>query len=184
MKRFIRSIPAVVALGAAVGFAAPAQADVKIKLPGVKLRLGDGGSHPDLSPAQIQRRLYRAGYRRVSGVRYTVVNGDDFYRAYAWRNGRRYQLHVSDENGRVIRHQVVRGRGIHRGQRYGRDHRLDRRDVRRRLRAYGYRRIRNIQFVDRGRRDFYRATAWKYGHKYRVRVSDETGRLIASRRIR
>ena len=51
--------------------------------------------------------------------------------------------------------------------------------VRQTLQRSGYRRISGIQYVRIGnRRDFYRAVAWQNGRQYRLRVSDENGRII------
>ncbi len=52
--------------------------------------------------------------------------------------------------------------------------------VRQTLQRAGYRRVADIRYVRVGpRQDFYRATAWMKGRQYRLRVSDETGRIIA-----
>lgn len=57
--------------------------------------------------------------------------------------------------------------------------RLTPHQVRAVLQRAGYRRIGAVQYVRVGnRRDFYRATAWAGGRQYRLRVSDENGRII------
>ncbi len=88
-------------------------------------------------------------------------------------------ISVSAQQAQAQQAQIRSAPGINTAQYRGAAARLTPHQVRAVLQRAGYRRISAIQCVRVGdRRDFYRATAWAGGRQYRLRVSDENGRII------
>lgn len=137
-----------------------------------------------ISPTQVRQILHRAGYRRVSRIRYfRVVRGTDYYLANAWSGGRQYQLQVSDQTGRITNRSIVGAnyvrpddRALVRG--------VDRIEVRQMLLRQGYTGISDIEFIGEVHDDHFVATAWKNGRQYRLIIDDDHGRILRRTLIR
>lgn len=136
-----------------------------------------------VSPRFVRIRARRAGYRRIHDIRFVPrrhgrYNWCGFFRAEARFRGRPFVIYADAHTGRVI--------GRTRRGRLGAHHRrnLAPRQVRAILHRHGYRHIRNIRYVQRGRRDFYVARARRHGWVVRLRIDDESGRIIHRQRLR
>jgi hypothetical protein len=140
-----------------------------------------------ISRRDVRRHARRRGFRRIHNIRFVPrrhgrYNWCGFYRAEAMFRGRPFVIFADSHTGRIIgRHRRGRGRG-HVGRSYRRD--LSVGQVRRMLRRQGYRRIRNVRYVRRNGRDFYMARAHWRGWVVRLRINDETGRIVNRRRLR
>lgn len=131
----------------------------------------------------VRIRARAAGFRRIHDIRfvprrYGRYNWCGFYRAEAMLRGRPFVIFVDSHTGRVI--------GRNRRGRIGQNHRQDLSpaQVRRILRRHGYRHINNIRYVQRGGRDFYMARAHWRGWVMRLRIDDESGRIVNRQRLR
>jgi hypothetical protein len=131
----------------------------------------------------VRLRARAIGYRRIHDIRFVPrlhgrYNWCGFYRAEAMLRGRPFVIFADAHTGRVI--------GRQRPGRIGRSTRqnLSAATVRSILRRKGYRHIRNIRYVRRGGRDFYMARARRGGWVVRLRIDDESGRIIQRQRLR
>lgn len=141
-------------------------------------RAGDRHRRPQMSEAQARRTLRRIGYDEIRSIQYRRVGRQDFYEARVVKRRAVFVVRIDDENGKVLsRKRVATLKPEHRQAG------MSQQEVRRSLRQDGYRRISNIDYVRRGRNDFYTATAWKGRVQYRLRVNDTTGAVIARNRI-
>lgn len=136
-----------------------------------------------LSLRELRWHARRAGYRRIHDIRFVPrrhgrYNWCGFYRAEAMQRGRPFVIFADAHSGRIIDRRRI-GR---RGQSYRQN--LSNGQVRRILRRQGYRQIRNLRYVRRNGRDFYVARAQWRRWVVRVRVDDETGRIVNQRRLR
>jgi len=134
-------------------------------------------------PALIVRRNARAAsYRRIRNIRFVSRRHGrhhwcGFYRAEATLEGRPFVIFADSHTGRVItRH--CQGRI---GQSYRPNMSVAK--VRSTLRRHGYRRVRDVRYVRRGGRDFYLARAHRRGWVMRLRIDDETGRVVDRQRL-
>lgn len=181
-----RILSACLAAALAASVAGPAGAQIKFNFD-----FGDGDFNIDVWPAclydaprageaAVRRNARASGYRRIRNIKYhgrrfNRRNQCGFYRAVAVRNGRRFVIYANADTGRLIsarRVGHVRGRRLNEGQ------------IRARLRNQGYRHIRNIRYVDRGRREFYVARARKGGAVFRVVVDERTGKVQNRKRLK
>ncbi len=136
---------------------------------------------PRASKATVRQYARASGYRHIHDIKYhgrrfNRRNKCGFYRAAAARNGRRFVIYANADTGRLISARRV---GRVRGHR-----RLNEGQIRARLRHQGYRHIRNIRYVDRGRREMYVARARKGGAVFRVRVDERTGKVESRTRLK
>lgn len=129
-----------------------------------------------MTEAEVRASLRDDGYRRITGIDYVRRGKRDFYVAKAWRDRTQYQLRIDDQSGNVVNRKRIGTRGADRP-------RFDEKQIRVQLRRAGYRRISDIDYVRRGRTDFYVAKAWQGRVQYRLRVNDETGAVIGRTRI-
>jgi hypothetical protein len=131
----------------------------------------------------VRLRARAVGYRRIHDIRfvprlYGRYNWCGYYRAQAMLRGRPVVIFADSHTGRVI--------GRERRGRFGENRRQDMSpaQVRAVLRRHGFRHIRNIRYVRRGGHDFYTARASRRGWIMRLRVDDETGRILDRQRLR
>lgn len=182
-----RILSACMGAALAVSVAGPASAQITFDFD-----FGDGDFNIDVWPAclhdapragepAVRRNARASGYRRITNIKYhgrkfNRRNQCGFYRAVAVRNGRRFVIYANADTGRLIS-----------ARRVGQDRagkRLNEGQIRARLRNQGYSRIRNIRFVDRGRREVYVARARKGGTVFRVTVDERTGKVQNRKRLK
>lgn len=136
----------------------------------------DRRNRADMTEAEIVTALHRQDYRGINSLRYIKRGNTDYYQARGLKDGQWYRLQIEDATG-----QVLDRKGAPRWQDNSNRAELDSRDIRHLLRGQGYRRIRDIEYRDRGSRDFYTAQAHKDGQWYRLVVSDFTGEVARAR---
>lgn len=185
MNKTLSTAGLVAAITLALGTTAPANAQFK-------LEFGDGDLKIDVWPAcvydkarasvaEIRESARAAGYRRVRGVtlikrKYNNANQCGFYRGRAWRNGRQYALYFNADTASLIN---VRFTGKAKAPQ-----RLNEKQARQRLRKQGFRKIRNLRFVDRAQNEFYIARARKGGNLYRVTADASTGNVVREKLLK
>lgn len=127
------------------------------------------------------REANRAGYHNVHDVRFVARrygNGRacGFYRMEAVRGRERFILYASAGSGRLIGRQPIFFGPRHRGPN------LTKAGALTTLYPYGFRRVRELRYVRAPRGDHYAAEAVKGGWVVHVRISDETGAILSTRR--
>lgn len=136
----------------------------------------DRKDRAEMDEKQIADSLAGRGYRGVNSVRYITRPDGDYYRARGLKDGTWYRLTIDDTDGRIIHR-----RESTRWQDDGNRAELNPEDIRHLLRGQGYRRIADIDYKERGGRDFYTAQGRKDGQWYRLVVSDFTGEVARAR---
>ena len=119
-----------------------------------------------LSRDHIIRALDRQGWVNITNVRRGRHNGAAVWLADASRKGRDHKLIVRARDGRVLQATAQP---------------LNERQIRLALRQQGYRRIRDLERVRRGRGIFYRASARKGGQRFRLLARAADGRVVRAR---
>lgn len=182
MKRFLF---AALALSIGSAAASPAAAQFNFDFGDGELKINVWPAclydRPGASPASVRENARASGYRRIHNIvlhkkRYNANNQCGFYRAEAYRNGRQFALYFNADSANLIN---VRRLGPGKPAR-----RLSEADARKALRRDGYRRIRNLRFVDRGRNEFYVARARKGGTVYRVTLNARNGNVVRNKPIK
>jgi hypothetical protein len=179
--KLVRSVPLLAAIAGAVALSGPAIAQ--------EGNFGPSGTvsprsvEARLAPYEVRRILLNAGYVDVSDLRYYRVGfPDNFYRAYAWHEGRQYQVRVSDENGQ-IESVVAVGRSRVPVIRYPEARTVDGYSVRRELYRQGYTQVDSVRFVDDGVSDYYVAEGWRDGGRYLIRIDARDNRVLSRTRV-
>ena len=135
---------------------------------------------PGASQASVRAHARAAGYRRIHNIRlhkrkYNNANRCGFYRAEAWRNGRQFALYFNADSADLINVRVIgRGRG---------PDVLPEAKIRNRLQRQGWRRIRNLRYVE-NRGGAYVARARNKEGVYRLRINASNGKVERQKQLK
>lgn len=137
----------------------------------------DRKNRAEMTEAEVTAALHKQDYRGINGLQYVKRGGIDYYQARGLKGGQWYRLKIEDTDGRILdRSTAPRWKDSNNRAE------LDSKDIRHLLRGQGYRNIQDIDYKDRGGRDFYSADARKDNQWYRLVVSDYTGEIARARK--
>lgn len=122
--------------------------------------------------AALRQQLRRDGYRQISGIRKISRNNRVFWVAEANKGGKRWRLVVRGSNGDIANRREVRQQAFGENQ------------LRQALRQQGYRRINDINKVQRNNQTRWFAKAEKGGKRWQLMARDGDGRVLRRQQLR
>jgi len=127
---------------------------------------------PDHATEQeVRQMLRRYGYHKIQNLRFVDRQAREYWVGRASKGGHEYRVFAEADSGKPYRRVRLD------------NDRASATDARRSLRAAGYRNIRNLRFVDRGKRELYIARASRGGHDYRVWLDAEDAEIRRAKRV-
>jgi hypothetical protein len=123
------------------------------------------------SKQDVRQALRRHGYRKINHLRFVDRGAKEYWVGGASRGGHEYRVFAEAETGKPYRRVRLD------------NDRASEADMRHSLRAAGYRKIQNLRFVDRGKRDLYVALAMRGGRQYRVWLDAEDAEIRRAKRV-
>jgi len=123
------------------------------------------------SKQDVRQALRRHGYRKINNFRFVDRGAKEYWVGRASKDGHDYRVFAEAGTGKPYRRVQLD------------NDRASAADVRHSLRAAGYRKIQNLRFVDRGKRDFYIARARRGGQVYRVWLDAEDAEIRRAKRV-
>jgi hypothetical protein len=123
------------------------------------------------SKQDVRRTLRHHGYAKIRNLRFVDRGAKEYWVSHASKGGHDYRVFAEADTGKPYRRVRLD------------NDRASAADVRHSLRAAGYRKIQNLHFVDRGKRELYVALAMRGGRQYRVWLDAEDAEIRRAKRV-
>ncbi len=127
------------------------------------------------TPQQVVWLLTGRGFNSISRVRRIYRGNRAVYTAYGRRGGQLYRIEVGAQYGRILQARPVAAPVW--------TPLMTQQQIIAELRNEGFRNIRMVRRVARGRRTIYIARGNRGGQRYRIEVDAQNGRILQARRI-